>query len=649
MGTYAERATPTHIVHGEDNVVNTLLQIISNAKYKIDACVDYTRPYLAIEIKQLRDGFVNAKKRGIKVRYLTEIDKGNLHYCRQLLPMVNEFRHLSGIKGNFYVSDEEYGAPATFHEKGKSAEVMIYSSIKEIVEHQQYIFESIWNTSTSADRKIKEIESEGDLSSGITQIIDHPLRTKELFLNLIKSAKHEILLILPTVNAFIREYNIGAIQLLKELSCSDIIQDKKTSPASSTQNLQQGGTRERAMSIRIITPTNDAVNKILNDMNLVTPSMRGDEEAAESVVFSSSSSYHSSYTRKNKNKNDNSILQLRHPESLPKYNVTTATILVVDRKASLVFEKIDDAKESFVEAVGLSTFSTSEPTIMSYLSIFENFWNQVELYEKLKEHDKLQKEFINIASHELRTPTQAILGYSTLVRRHPEMREEMLGYIERNAIRLQNLINNILDVSRIESRTLKLNKEKFNINEKIRNVIDDIKSKEDKIDIIFDNPKIDPIVVEADKLRIYEVISNLLVNAVKFTKKKCMDGHSSNRSDGIGVGTDMASSIIVASAVKSNQSYDKDNTSNTTAGARIDEVIVSIKDRGTGIDPDVQDKLFSKFVTKSHTGSGLGLYISKGIVEAHGGKIWAENNTDGGGATFAFSLPVSQRSGLLVQ
>jgi signal transduction histidine kinase len=229
------------------------------------------------------------------------------------------------------------------------------------------------------------------------------------------------------------------------------------------------------------------------------------------------------------------------------------------------------------------------------------------------------------------------------------MREEMLGYIERNAIRLQNLINNILDVSRIESRTLKLNKEKFNINEKIRNVIDDIKSKEDKIDIIFDNPKIDPIVVEADKLRIYEVISNLLVNAVKFTKKKCMDGHSSNRSDGIGVGTDMASSIIVASAVKSNQSYDKGNTSNTTAGARIDEVIISIKDRGTGIDADIRDKLFSKFVTKSDTGSGLGLYISKGIAEAHGGKIWAENNTDGGGATFAFSLPVSQRSGLLVQ
>jgi two-component system, OmpR family, sensor histidine kinase VicK len=634
LGTYEEGARSTCIIHGEDNVVNTVLQIICNSKYKTDACVDNTRPYLAIEIKRLRDAFVNAKKRGIKVRYLTEINKDNLYYCKELLSMVNELRHLSGIKGNFYASDEEYGAPATFHEKGKSAEMMIYSNVKEIVEHQQYIFESIWNTSTSAERKIKEIEGEGDLTSGITQIIDHPLRTQELFLNLIKSAKYEILLILPTVNAFIREYHIGAIQLLKELSSNYTIQGKKAS--SSKHSTQQEGTKESDMSIRIITPTNDAVIKIINDMNLAKPSelsVRVEED--EPMVFSSSSGQ-SYNTSKNKNKNDNSVLQIRHLESLPKYNVTTVTILVVDKKASLVFEKVDDAKESFIEAVGLSTFSTSEPTIMSYVSIFENFWNQVELYEKLKEHDKLQKEFINIASHELRTPTQAILGYSTLVRYHPEMRDDMLQSIERNAIRLQNLINNILDVSRIESSTLTLNKEKFNINEKIKNVIADIKSKQEGIEISFDEQKVDPIVIEADKLRIYQVISNLLTNAVKSSKVKSVDDGSSNRVDSDNtIGPDMTSTITVSSIVGSNRSYNKGNTSNTT------EVIISIKDRGTGIDPDIQDKLFSKFVTKSDAGSGLGLYISKGIVEAHGGRIWAENNSDGKGATFKFSLPVS--------
>jgi two-component system, OmpR family, sensor histidine kinase VicK len=636
LGIYVEKPTPTQIIHGEQNVVNTLLGIISNAKYKVDACVDYTRPYLAIEIKQLRDGFLNAKKRGIKIRYLTEINDDNLHYCKELLSVVDELRHLGGIKGNFYVTDEEYGAPATFHEKGRSAEIMIYSRLKEVVEHQQYIFESIWNTSTSSDRKIKEMESEDYAVSGITHIIDNPARTQELFLNLIKSAKNEILLILPTINAFIREYSIGAIKLLKELAYSDITPTKE----GSKQNLQEAPiTKEIGIIIKIITPTNDTVEKIIDDMNLRAPSKSVMQEGKEeSEVFPTSFSTRLHYTHKN----NNSLFQLRHPESLPKYNVTTATILVVDRKASLVFEKIDDAKGNFVEAVGLSTYSTSEPTVMSYLSIFENFWNQVEIYEKLKEHDKLQKEFINIASHELRTPTQAILGYSTLVRRHPEMREEMLQYIERNAVRLQNLITNILDVSRIESGTLRLNKEKFNINDKIENVIEDIKSKEDGIRIIFDEQEADPVIVEADKLKIYEVISNLLVNAVKFTRKKSLDDETIKRNDHSNINDNMKDGIIVISSkIKSSQSYNKDNNSDRTRKERRNEVIISIKDRGTGIDPDIQDKLFSKFVTKSDIGSGLGLYISKGIVEAHGGKIWAENNSDGKGATFTFSLPIS--------
>ena len=640
MGTYAERTTPTQIIHGEKNVVNTLLQTISNAKYKVDACVDYTRPYLAIHIKELREVLLTAKKRGIKLRYLTEINKDNLYYCKQLLTIVDELRHLGGIKGNFYVTDQEYAAPATSHEKGRSAEMMIYSHLKEVVEHQQYIFESLWNTSTSADRKIKEIESEDDLVLGVTQVIDSPLRTQELFLDLIKSAKHEILLLMPTVNAFIREYNIGAIRLLKEIADSYVRQPQKASSASTLKrkNFQEPTTAKGRMSIRIITPTNDAINKIINDMNLITlsnlPIQRANEERT-SLSFP---------TLLDVDKSNNSILQIRHLESLPKYNVTTATILVVDRKASLVFEKIDDTKENFVEAVGLSTFSTSEPTIMSYVSIFENFWNQVDLYERLKEHDKLQKEFINIASHELRTPTQAILGYSTLVRRHPEMREEMLSYIERNAVRLQGLISNILDVSRIESRTLKLNKEKFNINEKIRNVIDDIQSKAegegDEIKIIFSEQEAKPIIVEADKLRIYEVVSNLLVNAVKFTKKKHVSDACNMKSNGGNIGC-VDYNILVSTSVESNRSYDKDNTIDISHGGARGEAVISIKDRGTGIDPDILSKLFSKFVTKSDTGSGLGLYISKGIVEAHGGKIYAENNSDGSGATFTFRLPVS--------
>src|SRR5919106_1791686 len=247
--------------------------------------------------------------------------------------------------------------------------------------------------------------------------------------------------------------------------------------------------------------------------------------------------------------------------------------------------------------------------------------------EQLKVHDKMQKEFINIASHELKTPMQAILGFSQLLQTHPERRDEMINAIERNAVRLQSLTNSILDVSRIESQTLKINKEKFNINQKIRDAIDDLKSRQ-PVEITFTDPKVDPIVVEADRIRIYEVISNLLDNAIKFTQK-----NSSSRDDGNSLGED---TITVFTAIKSNQAYKKGNTSS------VGEVIISIRDRGAGIDPEIQDRLFSKFVTKSERGTGLGLYISKGIIEAHGGRIGAENNADGRGATFYFSLPLSK-------
>jgi signal transduction histidine kinase len=161
-----------------------------------------------------------------------------------------------------------------------------------------------------------------------------------------------------------------------------------------------------------------------------------------------------------------------------------------------------------------------------------------------------------------------------------------------------------LDVTKIESHTLELHKEIVNINEKIRKVINDVKSQihnPDKLKIVFLEPK-NPVFVEADRIRLYQTIANLLSNAIKFTKE----------------GT-----ISISADVKGN---DK-------------ELVISVRDSGNGIDPVIMPRLFTKFATKSNMGTGLGLFISKSIVEAHGGRIWAENNTEGKGATFGFSLP----------
>ena len=150
----------SRILEGDQNVINAILQFVSNTKAKIDACIDYSRPSLAIEIEQLKKAFLDAKSRGVKLRYITEITEDNVGYCKELLKMVDELRHIEGVKGNFYISETEYIAPATFHEKGKPASQIVYSNVREIVEfHQSYIFEVFWSRSTSAEERINEIEA----------------------------------------------------------------------------------------------------------------------------------------------------------------------------------------------------------------------------------------------------------------------------------------------------------------------------------------------------------------------------------------------------------------------------------------------------------------------------------------------------------
>lgn len=232
--------------------------------------------------------------------------------------------------------------------------------------------------------------------------------------------------------------------------------------------------------------------------------------------------------------------------------------------------------------------------------------------EQLKQHDKIQKEFINMAAHELRTPIQPILGLTDVLRDHvsDSYQSRLLDVIMRNAKRLQRLSNEILDVSKIESSLLRLSKSTIDFNEKIKTVINDIENGYDNGDKknvkIFFQPN-EPITICVDKDRIYQVLSNLLKNAINFTKNGTV--------------------TINAGVNYSSNNHDK-------------EVIVTITDTGTGISPEMLPKLFSKFATSSNHGTGLGLFISKGIIEAHGGRIWAENNSTGIGATFSFSLPI---------
>ena len=559
---FTEDDRATKVLYGVETVVNTIIEFLNRTNDAVYACVDQTRPILTLETLGLKNAFLYAKKRGVKLHYVTEITKDNLSYCKQLMDMVDELRHLDGIRGNFYVSESGYLAPATAHEVGKSASQVIYSNVTEIIEHQRYVFDSFWNKAIQAGDRIMEIEEGIDLAT--TEVIQSPQKIMDTLLDMIKSARHEILLILPTINAFLREERIGTFELLRN------------------------SIWEKNVNVRIITPINDQIEALLRNVSVaITNELRP--------------------VRQGKDKKHQGDLQVqRSTIQFKETAVTTVTILVIDRKVSLAIEKTDDSKPDFMEAVGLSTYSNSEPTVVSYVSIFEALWKQAELVNQLEAHDKLQREFINIASHEMKTPTQAILGYSELLETDPQNNTEIIASLKRNASRLQRLTNDILEVSRIESQTLKLNKEKVNINEKIREIIDDVRSQvqnPNDLQIIFSETK-RPVHLQADKTRLYQVIANLLTNAIKFTN----------------VGT-----ITVSAEVNDNNN----------------ELIVKVKDSGEGIHSDIMPRLFTKFATKSNVGTGLGLYISKNIIEAHGGRIWAENNRDGKGANFTFSLPLS--------
>lgn len=234
--------------------------------------------------------------------------------------------------------------------------------------------------------------------------------------------------------------------------------------------------------------------------------------------------------------------------------------------------------------------------------------------EQLKNNDQMQKEFINVAAHELRTPIQPLLALSDILRSKINDKEqvELLDIILRNVKRLQRLSQVILDVTMIESHSLKLNKHTIDLNDLILNIIQDqnvIQKSDGKVKLQYETDakgrEGKQIFVEADRERITQVVWNLLTNAMKFTE----DG-----------------TITVSTRVTGR------------------EVIVTVGDTGEGIDPKIQPRLFSKFATSSIQGTGLGLYISKSIIEAHGGSMWAENKSDSrGGATFYFSLPVIDR------
>jgi two-component system, OmpR family, sensor histidine kinase VicK len=709
----------SEILYGVNDAVGRGVYFMSNVKKRMDIYFDYRAPSIVVEIPEYKNGYIEIRKRGGKIRAFTEITKDNVKYCKELMKLVDELRHLSGVKGGLALSETEYMA-TTILEEAKPLTQVIYSSVKEVVEQGQYIFDTLWNTAIPAEQKIKEIEEgiepirtrilesqdqiieqirnlnnradylsicsslggmemsydlffdtyrnlvnkfrreeekerefnrlrwitnvdkdsielvklflevgfqirhvknmlpinfgvsdkevairiekterdkvshsflisneplyvihfnslfeelwkngidakerirdiEAGLDTANIEIIQNPKEAIKRAWSYVKTSRSDISVVFPTANAFRRQKDMGLLELLKE------------------------ATEQHGVRTRILIPASEEIMHIINEAMTICPLV--DFRIAEGNLQ------------------------------------TQITLVLIDYEHCMIVELKDDTRDSSYTAAGLSTYSNSKSIVLSYASIFEILWKQNELYEQLKIHDKMQKEFIDVAAHELRTPIQPILGLTQILQsavkndNNPSNihYQELLDPIVRNVKRLKQLTEDILDVTKIESQSLQLKKELLNVNEVILAVIADHASNIKKMSTSNTNAKIalnskDDVFVMADRSRLYQVFANLLNNAIKFTDE-----------GGI--------TITVQKMCDVNE-----------------EAIVSIKDTGTGIDAEVLPRLFSRFTTKSQTsGTGLGLFISKGIIEAHGGRIWAENNADGKGATFSFTLPIVKK------
>ncbi|TLX93878.1 MAG: HAMP domain-containing histidine kinase [Thaumarchaeota archaeon] len=538
--TNTSSAEKTEILFGQHDVLEKWKQCAYNTKREINIYADSGNSLETLGFKNYLEILNYLKQKGVRIRYITEISKANLQFCKLLMGIIPEFRHLDGIKGAFGVTDEEFLATATLQEV-KPVSHAIYSSARQLVEVERHIFETLWNRSIIAERKLTEIEQ--GIEPEFLEVINDPQRSVEIITSLAGSVNEEALLLLPKSRSMVRLYQLGILDLLMEAS------------------------KKRKTKTKIICPINDENNELVQFLHSNSPNI--------------------------------SIL-----------NGTGGSIglLIVDNSKLFISEVREEMVKEFSKTLGFGLFSNSVSVIQSIRLFFELLWTSDELNEKLEAHKKLQAQFINIASHEFKTPIQSLLTYSELLQSGPEKNQAHVDAIQRNATRLKLLSNNLLDLTRIESNTLAITKESFDLCLLISSVMEDFRNQiksvypDPPVQVLFSNQ--DSVFVEADKERVTQVTTNIIRNALKFTE-----------------------SGIISVSLRKGQG----------------EVTISIKDSGQGIDPDIMPHLFSKFMTRNHnSGTGIGLYISKNIIEAHGGRIWGGNNSNGKGSTFSFTLPIKQ-------
>jgi signal transduction histidine kinase len=613
----------TKILFGVENALPHVKKFMDNAKVKMDITFDHRVPSIVIKTPLYYEGYKDILKRGGKIRCITEINKDNKDYCKELLNIVSELRHLDGLKGGIAINESEYMATTVLKEEQPLTEV-IYSNAREVVSQNQYIFDTFWKNAIPAIKKIKEIEEGVEIE--FVEVINDALKARDLYIKNLKSSTKELLLLIPSNMIYAIKKEIGFFEIVNMLS-----------------------------------------NKL--DFQIMVLLYQATEATSYNKEID--------FILSNEKIKSNTHIRTLDKDNIFKSLDRTA-IAIIDRKLAMVLELKDNLSKNFGSSIVFSIYSNNKIFVSSYISIFESLWKYIDLIKKLKETEKelknhennLEKqiqcktqnlsrineelkelnreferkekelkktnrelietenkkeEFISMIAHELRSPLVPIKGYAEMLLISKKMgqltdiQKKALQSIYRNVKKQESLVEDILDVYKLDLGKIILTKQKVSILNMFTNVLNDLKSilEEKQISIITEiNTK---SIVYCDQKRIEQVLSNLIKNSIDFVPEK------------------NGKIILVAKETKEtekgrNKTYYSSN------------IMFTIQDNGPGIPHDKIGNLFKKFyqmdtsATRKHTGTGLGLVICKGLIEAHRGRIWIDNNYKDG-FKIMFSIP----------
>ncbi|MHB1909388.1 MAG: ATP-binding protein [Nitrososphaerales archaeon] len=518
-------------------ITNIRVHTISNARYRLDVCDEPMGTLAFVNYKPVLHALINATKvKTLKIRFITEITKENIEACK-ILSSIVELRHLDGVKGNFAVSENEYYAFARLRDPTIPSQA-IYSALKPIVSQQQYVFDILWSRAVDCEEKIQEIE-EGRLLPKI-EVIRDPSEKENTFVDLVDHATSEIMLFFPTAEAFHREEKIGVIDAL-------------------------GKAGKRNVKVRILTPIDESISRRIE--NLQKENKSPDDFDVSEAIF-----------------------QARRIEK--RFSQGTVTVLIVDRKVSFVLEQKDNSKETFSDAVGLATFSTSEPNVLSHVLFFELLWQENELRLEEERARKRSELLQDILTHDIRNYNQIV-----------QLGTEML-FSEQLAPKMQPIANAVLEGIRgstaLVERAKKLARlmsegpvnlhpvELLPVLTRAMVVVKRVAgNKEIESEFQIEGLKNQDIAVFADDFLI-DVFENLYTNASRYTDSQIV-------------------------------------SIQTTVEAHGNKVKISIADRGRGIPDERKNAVFSRYLT-SEKGTGLGMSIVYAlVVERYGGTIQIKN------------------------